>query len=513
MKQLICEMCGSKDLLKQDGVFVCQSCGCKYTIEEAKKMMIEGTVDVSGSTIKVDNSDSIDTYMSMAENAYNANNLVESETYCNKVIELEPQNYDAWLLKGQAAGWQSSLGNIRLGEAINCFLNAIKFSPEEPQPIKLELGGREVDATVDVRQNVIDKATETVKKIAVAIVKLQTDRFIKWPDDEEFRGCVSIIGVIGDCVYPYLEAIDVSESQVSIMYEIAKNLSLAVTEAIKKSAESCVRENEGRLDDYSFNEAINNLDRGILLLDLAAKLSKESYNLNIGIYKAEIKFYETSMKLCSYDYRYDSNTSKKIWYKSKVLSASSIASRKESIAKCKNKIEECQLKIQERDRRLAEEKKQKQKERNESYWAEHAEEKQQLESERDSLNVKLKPLMEQCTAFDNKKENWMNKREEDTPSAEKKKSVENQISELYQKKKALGLFKGKEKKALQEQIDSFSKQLSVINKTIETEKNEQAKVCNEKIHEIEQTMQPIVDQIDEMKKRINEITIELNKNR
>ena len=46
MKQLTCEMCGSNDLLKQDGVFVCQTCGTKYSVEEAKKMMIEGTVDV-----------------------------------------------------------------------------------------------------------------------------------------------------------------------------------------------------------------------------------------------------------------------------------------------------------------------------------------------------------------------------------------------------------------------------------------------------------------------------------
>ena len=46
MKQLTCEMCGSTDLMKQDGVFVCQSCGTKYSVEEAKKMMVEGTVQV-----------------------------------------------------------------------------------------------------------------------------------------------------------------------------------------------------------------------------------------------------------------------------------------------------------------------------------------------------------------------------------------------------------------------------------------------------------------------------------
>ena len=54
MRELTREMCGSTDLVKQDGVFVCQSCGCKYSVEEAKKMMIDGTVEVTG-TVKVDN--------------------------------------------------------------------------------------------------------------------------------------------------------------------------------------------------------------------------------------------------------------------------------------------------------------------------------------------------------------------------------------------------------------------------------------------------------------------------
>lgn len=54
MKQLICEMCGSTDMVKQDGVFICQTCGCKYSIDEARKMMVDGTVEVTG-TVKVDN--------------------------------------------------------------------------------------------------------------------------------------------------------------------------------------------------------------------------------------------------------------------------------------------------------------------------------------------------------------------------------------------------------------------------------------------------------------------------
>lgn len=58
MKQLTCEMCGSTDLIKQDGFFVCQTCGCKYSVEEAKKMMNEKTDDVK-KTVNLDTSNNI----------------------------------------------------------------------------------------------------------------------------------------------------------------------------------------------------------------------------------------------------------------------------------------------------------------------------------------------------------------------------------------------------------------------------------------------------------------------
>ncbi|MCL1849863.1 MAG: hypothetical protein FWF70_00375 [Bacteroidetes bacterium] len=41
MKQIVCEMCGGKDLIKRDSVYICQNCGTKYSVEEAKKMMVE----------------------------------------------------------------------------------------------------------------------------------------------------------------------------------------------------------------------------------------------------------------------------------------------------------------------------------------------------------------------------------------------------------------------------------------------------------------------------------------
>jgi len=33
-----CEVCGSSDLIKENGVFVCKDCGMKYTLDEVKKL-------------------------------------------------------------------------------------------------------------------------------------------------------------------------------------------------------------------------------------------------------------------------------------------------------------------------------------------------------------------------------------------------------------------------------------------------------------------------------------------
>ena len=94
MKQLVCEMCGSTDLLKQDGVFVCQSCGCKYSVEEAKKMMVEGTVDVQG-TVKVDNSAFVQKYLENARRAYAKEDWEEVEKYYNMVEQNTSNNMEA----------------------------------------------------------------------------------------------------------------------------------------------------------------------------------------------------------------------------------------------------------------------------------------------------------------------------------------------------------------------------------------------------------------------------------
>lgn len=94
LKALTCEMCGSTDMIKQNGVFVCQSCGTKYSLEEAKKMMISGTVNVAG-TVTVDNTAFVKKYLENARRALEKTDWDEVEKYYNMVEQNDPRNIEA----------------------------------------------------------------------------------------------------------------------------------------------------------------------------------------------------------------------------------------------------------------------------------------------------------------------------------------------------------------------------------------------------------------------------------
>lgn len=123
MKRLTCEICGSTDLIKQDGVFVCQSCGCKYTVEEVKKMMIEGTVDVSGSTVKVDTSAKLQNLYTLARRAKDENNVCDAVKYYHEIRLEDPNSWEAAFYGVYFAALNCTIGQIEM--AATSITNAI----------------------------------------------------------------------------------------------------------------------------------------------------------------------------------------------------------------------------------------------------------------------------------------------------------------------------------------------------------------------------------------------------
>lgn len=133
MKQLTCEMCGSTDLTKQDGVFVCQTCGTKYSVEEAKKMMVE----VQG-TVNVQNAAQLENLLKMAHSSFDSKNYARAEEFCNQVIAMDAKNYDAWKLKGEAINYQITAKNPRILEVYNCIMTSYRVLTDELKSEKRE---------------------------------------------------------------------------------------------------------------------------------------------------------------------------------------------------------------------------------------------------------------------------------------------------------------------------------------------------------------------------------------
>ncbi|MBP3884458.1 MAG: TFIIB-type zinc finger domain-containing protein [Olsenella sp.] len=126
MKRLVCEMCGSNEIRKENGVFVCQSCGCQYTLEEARKMMVEGVVEVTGS-VAIDNSSNVTTWIDLARKAVAAQNGAQANDYADKILQADSGNAEAWFIKGRAALLQSTVGIDRQSEALKYFTESARI--------------------------------------------------------------------------------------------------------------------------------------------------------------------------------------------------------------------------------------------------------------------------------------------------------------------------------------------------------------------------------------------------
>ena len=139
MKQLTCEMCGGTDLMKDGGAFVCRTCGCKYSVEEAKKMMLKDIVDVSGSNVKVDTSSELKKLYQVARRAKEDNNSEGAAKYYEMILLKDPTSWEAYFyatyFKAMGCTYaQISSAAISVRNCQNSVLEMIRnYVPKEKQ--------------------------------------------------------------------------------------------------------------------------------------------------------------------------------------------------------------------------------------------------------------------------------------------------------------------------------------------------------------------------------------------
>ena len=171
----------------------------------------------------------------------------------------------------------------------------------------------------------------------------------------------------------------------------------------------------------------------------------------------------------------------------------------------RDKLSDIRQSFIDKEKRL-EQKRQKEKEeeiqRIEKYWAEHPEEKQQLEAERQELEGQIESLKSNMDA----QISTLNKEIEDSSCTDEIAQVDAKITQLTNQKSSLGFFKGKEKKAIQGQIDQALAKKNTLQDRISKDIQEK----KTKISSVKSTAQSM---IDKLQNRIDQINNEFTKAR
>ena len=468
MAALVCDLCGGKLIMGAGGIATCDSCGMEHSADRMKEKVQE----IKG-TVRVDNSHMVENYLEMANNAYDADNNAEAESYCNKIIEIDPTNYKAWFLKGKAAGWQSTLQNSRLSESVAAFAKAIVNAPEEE------------------KEEIIEEAKDQVKNLSSAMINLRGNRFAKWPDEDETAGFTSDITSIFSIVLQFIKQagviIPIAELTAPIATTINQSVVKAFNDVIWPDYNGDPNDSDDRANKYEWQKFIKRIGHCTTLVEKAINLCDEDDESDIQRYENLIYLHEKAIDSCSWDYTFSSYSSSKIWSKEWSLTDEAKAVRRKLIAGYKAKIAE----IKSAAERKAEEER---KQRIKSYWDNHKQEKDALENEAKSLESQKKQYTDEIAQ--------LQKQKESVPALAQLIQVQKNIEKLEEEKKALGLFKGKEKKAIQEKID-----------VQEADKNRLKQQVASQQQEIEQKITPVRTKLNAAIARLKAIDQELTKDR
>ena len=545
MKKIVCDLCGESDFVKVEGMFECQVCGAKYSVDEAKTLFrdvdekphakqqtqaeapqpqeeenavlkpkaaptivrkvvvgkpagsqtqdpqaakrivsqvrpqvqakpVPQTTKAGPTVVKkvvvkpvqakpvqqpaqtkqikrqIDNSapagslQMIENLFILSENAYDSENYTDAENYANRIIEINGQNSDAWLMKGNCAARQSTPSNFRFLEAINCWNSCLQNAEKE----EFE------DYQFTVRTNLID--------IMVAYVLKSCIDFAKVPSDENFAKVKDTI----DTVEPMMRKANQTFGVDIVTYEdkLASNISAVVTKISKQALTDFGKKKETQTVE-AYKKFVATQDVCINCWDYLIDIAKRHGTVT-AILSSLVKMHEAIIRNKGYETK---GSKVKVGLECTMQERNM---RLEKIKAAKKKMDDKFVDIRKRDRVD-------QKIKNEKYWEEHQEEKQELLDERQKLDHEIFEL-----------ENSKLK----MPELNDLKKLEEEAIKL-QVMKDNPVYSNKERA-------NYMDQLNKCRKSIVTKKRELASRLN-----------PIDDKIEKYKKRMYVIEKELNMNR
>ncbi len=504
MKKIVCELCEGTEFAKEGGMFVCQGCGTKYTHDEAKAMMkeVEGGVaptPVIGSPSVNPNQQQIDNLLVLASNAFEASNNEETEGYCNRIIELDVTCYRAWLLKGQAIGWQSTYGSPRVMEGANALRKAVDFAPEEE------------------KENVAKQSIDAICRICSALCSLAKENFGNGPTEDNREKFFEFNKICANATDMFN---DVSEEIKQYSFDQWKEQKRQMAEMMNLAgvaAVGMVREKWNDID-YPNHESWNTyLDwygeiRNIFVNSIeSGKEAGEDDDDIITRYENRIIALEDPMDSKCYKREWSSWSSSYEWVTDYRLSDSAKTARRNEVKECKAAINEIKNKAKEAEAKAKKEAEEAKKARIKAYWEAHKEEKEKLETEKKNLENKQKDINAQIADLDKQIKAAEAEEKAKVPSEAEEAKLHEQVRELEARRAKLGLFAGKEKKQIAEEIAALDGRISAVKAKVQEEKKAKSDEVKAKVAPLKTKKDELNKELPAIKKRISAIDAELTK--
>lgn len=515
MKKIVCELCDSTEFVKEGGMFICQGCGTKYTAEEAKSMMkeVEGGSAVVGAPAGNPNQQQIENLLLLASNAYSASNNEETEKYCNRAIEYDAMCYKAWFLKAKAVGWSSTIQNPRIAEAAHSFKQAVDFAPDEE------------------KESLTTEAVEELKRLGLACISLRQKRFSQYPDEEELNGFLSDIEHLTDGLvvllskeaevakadalsgllgalngFASIKFIGIKSKAVAagVPKEYFSQIATMMGNAAIEGFNTAKRKysNDTRPMRNDFKKTMDEVDNCGTLLDIAIDASDDDDDADIKRLNSKITMEEYVINMTAYD---DYSSS----YRSLSLTDEAKKNRRDAISNSRKKIQEIKDKAKvkaEEERKKAEEEKQA---RIKAYWEAHPEEKAKIEDELKGLNDKKSKLSADIASVEAEiqalQPNGV------VPSETENNKIKDQIKSLENDRAKLGLFAGKQKKQITEEIAALNGRRDSLKAKIEAEKKARQAEADKKMSPLKEKESALRADLDKTTKKIAALEAELTK--
>lgn len=504
MKKIVCELCDSTEFAKDGGMFVCQGCGTKYTPEEAKGMMkeVEGDANptpVTSAPSVNPNQQQIENLLVLASNAFESSNNQETEGYCNKVIEMDVTCYKAWLLKGQAIGWQSTYGSPRVEEGANAMRKAVDFAPEEE------------------KENVARQAIIAIRNICNALASLAKQNFSNGPTDDNRLKFGEFLGTCRNSINNFLDVSDEIRKLCNDEILAHKKFAAEQMNYAGVAAINFVREKWNGIDHPNHDSWNTYLD-WFGQIDFIFQDSI-SWGEDVGAddedmitrYKNRIVALDDPMDSCCYKQEWSDWQSKYIWVRDYFLADSAKTSRKNQMKECENAIKKIENKAKEAEKAAKKAAEEAKKARIEAYWAAHKDEKEKLESEKKELSDKKAKFDTENANLDKEIKAAEAEEKVKVPAQIEIDKLKDQKKELENRRSKLGLFAGKEKKQIGEEIAALDGRISaLINKAEEERKSKKAEI-DKKVAPLKAKKEENNKEYSKITKRIAAIDAELTK--